>query len=268
MDDHLRAVSRIYGPETWDVYELLDRTLDPRGPEFMLDLATDLVTHASVALDVGCRDASHLIDLVQATGASGVGIDPLDRFVERALTAVAEARLDSRIQIVQGVMQDIPWPDGSFDLVWCRDVIEIVEPLEPAIAEVARVVQPNGHLLVYTVVATNRLEATDAALLAQNLAVVPANLVEEKVEAAFSRVGLALARKEVIGTEWREHAEERTRPASRDLLRLARLRRQRDRIIQDAGQDIYDHIESNLHWLVFQFLGKLLPTIYVLRKIP
>jgi hypothetical protein len=78
MDDHLRAVSRVYGPETWDVYEVLDRSLNPRGPELMLALATERLTSASIVLDVGCRDASHLIDLVRATGASGVGIDPVD----------------------------------------------------------------------------------------------------------------------------------------------------------------------------------------------
>jgi SAM-dependent methyltransferase len=266
MDDHLRSVSRVYGPETWDVYDLLDRSLDPRGPEVMLALAIERLTPASVVLDVGCRDASHLMQLVRATGASGVGIDPLGRFVEQAREAVAEASLDTRIQIVQAVMQDIPWPDGSFGLVWCRDVIEVVEALEPAITEVARVLQPGGHVILFTVFATDRLEPKEAALLAQNLAVVPANLVEERVEAAFSRAGLAVALKDVIGTEWREHSEERTRPVSRDLLRLARLRRRRDRIVEEAGEEIYGHIESNLHWLVYQFLGKLLPTTYVLRK--
>ena len=264
--EHLRAVSRVYGPETWQVYDLLDRSLDPRGPDAMLALATERLTPASVVLDVGCRDASHLIELVRATGVSGVGIDPLGRFVERAREAVAEAGLDGRVQIVEGVMQDLPWPDASFDLVWCRDVIEVVEALEPAIAEVARVLQPGGHLVVFTVFATDSLEPKEAALLAQNLAVVPANLVREKVEGAFNRAGLAVALKDVIGTEWREHAEERTQPVSRDLLRLARLRRQRDSIIEDKGEEIYGHIESNLHWLAYQLLGKLLPTVYVLRK--
>ncbi len=164
------------------------------------------------------------------------------------------------------MMQDIAYPDGSFDVVWCRDVIEVVEALEPAIAEAARVLRPGGHLFVSTVLATERLEPKKAALLAQNLAVVPANLVEETVEAAFRRAGLALVREDVIGTEWREHAEERTQPVSRDLLRLARLRRRRNRIVEDAGEEIYLHIESNLHWLVYQFLGKLLPAIYVLRR--
>jgi SAM-dependent methyltransferase len=266
MDDHLRAVSRVYGPETWDVYDRLDRSLDPRGPELMLALATERLTSDSVVLDVGCRDASHLIELVRATDANGVGIDPLGHFVDRARAAAADAGLDARVRIVEGVMQDIPYPDGSFDLVWCRDVIEVVEALEPAIVEVARVLQPGGHLVLFTVFATDRLEPGEADLLAQSLAVVSANLSEDKVEAAFRRAGLAIAVKDVVGTEWREHAEERTRPVSRDLLRLARLRRQRDRIVEEAGEEIYGHIESNLHWLVFQFLGKLVPTVYVLRK--
>ena len=52
---------------------------------------------------------------------------------------------------------------------------------------------------------------------------------------------------------------------SRALLRLARLRRQKQVIVADHGQDIYDHIEANLHWELFQFLGKLEPVVYVLR---
>jgi SAM-dependent methyltransferase len=165
-------------------------------------------------------------------------------------------------------MQHIPSPDSSFDVVWCRDVIEVVDTLDVAIAEVARVLRPGGHVVLYTVFATDRLEPKDAALLAQSLAVVPANLVEDTVEAAIGRAGLDVAMKDVIGTEWREYAEERTQPVSRDLLRLARLRRQRDRIVRDAGEEIYGHIEATLHWLVYQFLGKLRPTTYLLRKPP
>jgi SAM-dependent methyltransferase len=102
LDDHLRAVSRVYGPETWNVYDLLDRSLDPHGPDAMLALATERLTPASVVLDVGCRDATHLIELVRETGARGVGIDPLSRFVERAREAVAEASLDARFRSPKG----------------------------------------------------------------------------------------------------------------------------------------------------------------------
>lgn len=265
--DHLRAVSRVYGPEAWDVYDLLDGSLDPRGPELMLALATERLTQASIVLDVGCRDAAYLIELVRTTGASGVGIDPVGRLVEQARKAVGDAGLDNRLQIVEGTMQDIPYPDASFDLVWCRDVIEIVEDLDAGIAEIVRVLRPGGHLLVFTVFAADRLEPNETALLiTQNLALVPANLAEENVERAFRQAGLAVAVKDVLGTEWREYAEERTQPVSRDLLRLARLRRQRDQIVEQAGEEIYRHIESTCHWGLYQFLGKLVPTIYLLRR--
>jgi hypothetical protein len=50
------------------------------------------------------------------------------------------------------------------------------------------------------------------------------------------------------------------------LAGLARLRRQRDDIVNWRGQEIYDHIEANLHHEVVLFLGKLEPVIHVLRK--
>jgi hypothetical protein len=79
------------------------------------------------------------------------------------------------------------------------------------------------------------------------------------------RSGLSTESLRLVGTEWREYVEERTQPVSRALLRLARLRRQRDHIIAEHGQDIVEHVEANLHWELFQFLGKLQPIVYVLR---
>lgn len=265
--DHLRAVSRVYGPETWDVYDLLDRSLDPRGPDAMLALAAAQLTAESRVLDVGCRDAAHLIELVRSSGASGVGLDPVSRLVEQARQAVGRADIEDRIEIIEGVMQRIPFPDDSFDLVWCRDVIEVVEDLGVGMREMARVLRRDGQLIVFTVLATDLLEPKEAQmLLGQNLALVADNLVEANVEAAFRAAGLTIVSKDEIGTEWREYAEERSQVASRSLLRLARLRRQQARIVEQAGRDIYAHIESNLHWEVFQFLGKLVATLYLVQK--
>ncbi len=265
--EHLRAVSRVYGPETWDVYELLDQSLEPRGPDSLPALALERLQPGSVVLDIGCRDASYLIELVRESGARGVGIDPVNRLVEQARQAVAEAGLQDRIDIAAGVLQELPYPDESFDLVWCRDVLELVERLDAGVKEIARVLRPDGQVIVFTVVATDRLEPREAELLlGQNLTIVSSNLDEENLLGAFARAGLAVELRDAIGTEWREHAEERTHPVSRDLLRLARLRRQRDRVVAEAGEEIYRHLESNLHWSVYQFLGKLLPVVYVLRR--
>ncbi|MGI9031062.1 MAG: hypothetical protein ACR2HP_13935 [Ilumatobacteraceae bacterium] len=36
---NLDQLTRVYGPTTWDVYQRLDVTLDPNGPDWLHDLA-------------------------------------------------------------------------------------------------------------------------------------------------------------------------------------------------------------------------------------
>lgn len=263
---NLNDMSRVYSPATWDVYELLDRSLDPRSPDALLEMAGEYVGAGDVVLDAGCRDARYLIDLVRRYDVTGVGVDPVAIHIERGERAVGEAGLEDRVTLLRGVMHELPYEDGHFDFVWCRDVMEQVADLRGALDEVARAVKPGRHMLTFTVFATERLEPKERRLLNQHLGTVPENLVEEDVEALFLDAGFSIDHKEVVGTEWREHAEERTRPVSRALLRLSRLRRQREAVVERFGRDIYEHVEANLHWEVYQFLGKLQPTTYVLRR--
>jgi SAM-dependent methyltransferase len=64
----------------------------------------------------------------------------------------------------------------TFDLVWCRDVLEQVADLSAAAADLARLTRPNGSLVVFTTVATELLTTEDAALLGHHLGNVPENL--------------------------------------------------------------------------------------------
>lgn len=262
---NLDRLARVYGPTTWDVYARLDVSLDPTGPDLLFDIAGDLLTAGGVVLDAGCRDAAHLIELVRRFDVDGVGVDPVAIHIQRAQAAAESAGLTHRITLHQGVMHELPCPDQCFDFVWCRDVVEQVDDLDAALTEVVRVMKPRSHLLVYTTVTTDLLTADDAATLRRHLGNVDTNLDRSTVEHAFSRSGLATEELRVIGTEWREYMEERTQPVSRALLRLARLRRQRDDIIATHGHDVYEHVEANLHWELFQFLGKLEPLVYLLR---
>jgi SAM-dependent methyltransferase len=266
--EHLANLSRVYSDETWRVYERLDHSLAPRGPDWLHERAAALLAPGSAVLDAGCRDAAHLIRLVRARdGVTGVGVEPVAGHVARARAAVAAAGLDGRIRLVQAGMEDLREPDGAFDLVWCRDVLEQVAPLVPALRQLARVLRPAGRLLVYTTVVTELLAPDEAAMLGSHLGNVTGNLAEGTIEAAFAEAGLAIEEKDVIGTEWREYLEERGQSCSVALLRLARLRRQRDTIVADHGYDIYRHVEANLHWEVFQLLGKLRPVVYLLRTV-
>lgn len=116
---------------------------------------------------------------------------------------MTEAGLVDRIEIAKGVMEHIEQPDDSFDFIWCRDVLECVEGLERGLAEAARVLKPGCRMLVYTDFATELLEPREAAQSFGPRGIVADNMDEHLVEAAFLRAGLAIERKDVIGTEWR-----------------------------------------------------------------
>lgn len=262
---HLANLSRVYSEETWRVYTQLDHSLNPRGPDWLLTRAGQLLAPKSVVLDFGCRDAYHLIRLAQDNDVTGVGVEPVADHVRQARAAVTEAGLDQRIRVWHGTMEDCPLPDQHVDLVWCRDALEQVEPLVPALRQTARVLKPDGHLLAYTTLATDLLEPGEAAMLRHHLGNVPPNLHEETLVAAFAAAGLAIQQQEVLGSEWQEYAEERTRTASRALVRLSRLRRQREAIMAGHGEDIYRHVEANLHWEVYLLLGKLRSVVYLLQ---
>jgi len=255
----------MYGDDDAQLVALLSESLAPRPADFLLDLALPLLTTDSRLLDVGCRDARHLIPLVTRSGCTGVGIDPVERNIDRARAAVTAADLDQRIEIRCGVMEQTDEPDSSVDVVWCRDVLEVIPDLQAGLSELARVLKPGGAAVIYTVFATPRLEPREAAAVNQPVGNVVQNLERGWVEEAFERAGFRVERLEEIGTEFREYDEERTRPVSENLLRLARLRRRREEVIQRFGTDKYDLWEASLHWLVYLMLGKLEPVAYVLR---
>src|ERR671922_1216989 len=153
----------VYGDSDDELRALLDESFAPRPPDFLFDLAMPLLTPDSRLLDIGCRDARHLIPLVSRSGCTGIGIDPVERNIERARAAVAAARLDGRAEIRFGVMEQIEEADDSVDVVWCRDVLEAVADLPAGLSEAARVLKSGGAAVIYTVFATRRLEPREAA---------------------------------------------------------------------------------------------------------
>jgi demethylmenaquinone methyltransferase/2-methoxy-6-polyprenyl-1,4-benzoquinol methylase len=61
--------------------------------------------------------------------------------------AAAKRPASARVAFVTGDMMALPFPDGTFDLVTTGYGIRNVPSIEPAIAEIRRVLRPGGVLL-------------------------------------------------------------------------------------------------------------------------
>lgn len=68
------------------------------------------------------------------------GLDPAREMIDEA-----EAR---RIQSVLGVAEELPFTDGSFDLVLVVTTICFVEDIDATLREAKRVLVPGGHILL------------------------------------------------------------------------------------------------------------------------
>ena len=99
-------------------------------------------------LDVGCGTGSLTLAAQARAGASGEvhGIDAAPEMIEvaRSKAARSGASVDFRI----GLVEEIPFPDGSFDVVLSSLMIHhLPDDLKrTAFAEMRRVLKPGGHL--------------------------------------------------------------------------------------------------------------------------
>lgn len=90
-------------------------------------------------LDAGCGSGRTLQELADYGQVSGIELD----------TESAElARGRGLGEVVIGRLEQLPWDDGTFDLITCLDVIEHVPDDITALQELRRVCRPGGRLLV------------------------------------------------------------------------------------------------------------------------
>jgi SAM-dependent methyltransferase len=250
--------------------DALDQSLSPRGSDMLYDLVTELgLQPGAVALDVGCGEGRHTIELARRFRLNVLGIDPLARHIDIAREALAhEAAADPGLG--NGVRFDVGSADAlsvmgaSVDLVWCRDVLCLVEDLDAAYAELRRVLKPGGRGLVYQMFTTDRLEPREAAWLLPTMGCVSANMRPEYTEAAIRAAGLQIDRCLILGTEWGEYGQERTGRGARKLLHAARLLRDPGRYIQQYGQENYDIALGDCLWHIYRLIGKLSDRVYLL----
>lgn len=111
--------------------QLLAEMLRPLAFERALDVATGTGAAAAVAAKVAVR-------------ATIVGVDS-------SVQMLTQARANdggSQANLVVALIEELPFPDGSFDLVMCTRALHHVRRPDIVVAEMARVVRPGGQVIV------------------------------------------------------------------------------------------------------------------------
>jgi SAM-dependent methyltransferase len=103
------------------------------------------------ALDMGCGDGRHTAELV-ARGVDVVALDHDPACVTTTLEKVEEVRgwfeAPGEATVLRGDAYALPFDDDAFDLVVAAEVLEHLHDDEAAMAELLRVLRPDGTLVV------------------------------------------------------------------------------------------------------------------------
>ena len=104
--------------------------------------------HDRRLLDVGCG-GGYLAEELARAGLDVTGIDPSNQSLKSALKHALQENLD--IKYLQGIGENLPFEDGSFDFVCCCDVLEHVGDYGKILGEISRVLKSGGIFFYDTI---------------------------------------------------------------------------------------------------------------------
>lgn len=100
-------------------------------------------------LEVGFGPGAALAALLRTRPGRLCGLDPSRRMVEAARRRFAADIASGTVEIVQGALPDLPWPEESFDRILLVNVIYFLDPERGDLAGLRRALRPGGRLVLY-----------------------------------------------------------------------------------------------------------------------
>jgi arsenite methyltransferase len=115
-------------------------------------------------LDLGSGAGLDVILSARRVGPTGMayGLDMTDEMLDLARANVAEAGVDN-VRFLHGLIEDVPLPDASVDVVISNCVINLAPDKAPVFREIARVLRPGGRVGVTDVISEDQLSPAERA---------------------------------------------------------------------------------------------------------
>jgi SAM-dependent methyltransferase len=143
-----------------------------------------------VVLDLGSGGGIDVILSAKRIGPTGTayGVDMTDEMLALAQQNVREAGV-SNVHFLKGVIEEIPLPASSVDVVISNCVINLSTDKPAVLTEIARVLRPGGRIGISDVVAEDRLSAEERAERGSYVGCIAGALSKGEYEAGLDAAG-------------------------------------------------------------------------------
>lgn len=109
---------------------------------FLLEKLSNISYHSALDLGCGTGEMMRLI-LEQDAGKKLTGIDLSEKMLE-----VANGKLRNQVELILADSEHLPFPDSTFDVVYCNDSFHHYPAPEYVLAEIKRVLKTGGTFLM------------------------------------------------------------------------------------------------------------------------
>src|SRR5690242_626689 len=141
-------------------------------------------------LDLGSGGGIDVILSAKRVGPGGIvyGLDMTDEMLALARRNAREAGV-SNVHFLKGVIEEIPLPASSVDVVISNCVINLSTDKPAVLTEMARVLRPGGRIGISDVVAEDRLSAEERAERGSYVGCIAGALSKGEYEAGLEAAG-------------------------------------------------------------------------------